>query len=89
MEAKCSPSTVVLWSRLLPQQHHGGTHCLIGAAVPLLHGILQLELHLSPEVPQLLELSSPLPYKGLTIPNKGSNLASSFYKAFYGPGCLK
>lgn len=51
--------------------------------------ILQLGLHLSPEVPQLLEHSFPLSDKGLTIPNKGSNLASSFYKAVYGPGCLK
>lgn len=29
------------------------------------------------------------PSKGPTIPNKGTNFASSFYKAFYGPGCLK
>jgi len=88
-EAKCFPSTAVLWSILIPQQHHWGTHCLVGATVPLLHGILQLGLHLSPEVPQFLEHSSPLPDKGIMIPNKGSNLAFSFYKAFYGPGCLK
>lgn len=51
---------------------------------PPSHGTLQLG-----QQQWLLEKSSPAPQKALKIPNKGTDFASSFYKAFYGPGFLK
>lgn len=65
------------------------TICLLSLSKPHSHGALQLGQQLLAEVPQFLEQSPPLPDTGLTIPNKGSNFASSFYKAFYGSSCLK